>query len=332
MTRIFTDGAEMGDVKIFTIPESIAATTSVKRNGSYSYQQGSSAASKILIPDTSEFYFRAGVYFDALRSGYAWFNFFHGITSMVSLQLNTNYKIVGYVGAGLVTTGSATIAADTWYLIETYVKIDDSPNGRLVVKIDGNVDIDFTGDTKTGTDTHVDYVGLYKHGSAGVVWFDDLALNDTNDTKDNSWCGEGGVYIITPSGSGITNDWLNSGSTSGSSNYTYVDAFPYDSGSYVYFSGSLVGTQDQYKMTPFTIPHKNIRRIFPEARARKSIADTTTMKLGYLPSGWTDQISGSLTLTTSETRVVGNEAIINPATSASWTKADIDALEFIVEI
>jgi len=56
------------------------------------------------------------------------------------------------------------------------------------------------------------------------------------------------------------------------------------------------------------------------------------VKLGYLPSGGTDQLSGSIALTTSYTRITGTSASANPVTGLPWTVDDINGLEYVIEV
>jgi hypothetical protein len=232
---------------------------------------------------------------------------------------------------GILETSTLVLVLNTWYLIEIYFKINNAPNGRFVVYVDGTKIIDYTGDTQPGAGTTFD--NLYFGGSNQTrIHMDDFALNDTAGVVDNSWCGDGIVVKITPSGSGTVNNWANSGSVSGSANYLYVDEYPYDTTTYAYCSASSTGVKDKYAMSNLGGEIGNITRIFSEARIKKEMADSTTIKLGYLPDGGTDTMSGSIALYTTYTQAIGTSASANPVTGLVWTIADVNALEYIIEM
>jgi hypothetical protein len=338
MTRIFTDGAEMGDTLFWDNTYNLTASNVDARSGNYSYLiNGSTLVNLKSIADTSEFYFRFGVNttVGGFQTSGAMIVFRHDATVLLRLSQAALYRISADVGTSSVAVGTNPLTA-TWHLIEMYVKIDDAPNGRFVVYMDGLLEIDFTGNTKVGADTHINNFSISRASTGINLYFDDLAMNDTDNSDgkgDNSWCGDGHVFIITPSGSGTTNNWLNSGSVSGSANYLYVDEYPNDGDTtYVYASGSNTGYQDQYALSSFSGTGKLVTRIYSEARIRKTTTDNAAIKLGYLPDGGTDQLSGSLALFTSYTRVVGTSASTNPVTGEAWTEADLNALEFVCEV
>jgi|WetSurSiteA1Bulk_404760.scaffolds.fasta_scaffold00043_29 hypothetical protein len=334
MTRIFTDGAEMRDTLFWTGASSLTVQSSTPAFSTYYYYGVEGTPYKYFTP-LSEFYFRMR-YRDTqiTYGGRVMPCFRNGSTNIAWIGPNGSYPSAN-TSAGRLVTSTVILNSNQWYLYEVYFKLADAPNGRFVLKVDGTIIIDYTGDTKPTSTSTIDNIYLAANGS-GNLYCDDLALNDTDNSdgkNDNSWCGDGIITKITPSGSGTTNNWLNSGSVSGSANYLYVDEYPSDSDTtYVYCSGSNTGFQDQYEMSDISLAGKTITRIYSESRAKKTLAETVGLKIGYLPAGGTDQLSGSSTLTLSYARIVGTDACINPVTSASWVESDISALEYVAEI
>jgi hypothetical protein len=333
--RIFTDGAEMGDVVFWDNPAGSSAGTSSPTPYASAYRYGIASGTWKSFTPLSEFYFRMRVLFGGYGEN-AEIYFRNSGTNLCLITWNwTTHKIVCYAGGTLLGTGTTTMSTNTWYLVQLYYKIDDT-TGSAVVYVDGNKDIEYTGDTKPSTQTTVDnlYMSIYNCS----LYFDDLALNDTDNSdgkNDDSWCGDGIVVKLTPSGSSATaNNWLNSGSVSGSANYLYVDEYPNDGDTtYVYASASSTGLQTQFSLSDFPKAGTTITRIWAEARVRKTTANDYGVKIGQLASGGTDVVSGSKVLTTGAyTRITGSEVKINPVTSASWTKADLDNLELVLEI
>lgn len=332
MTRIFTEGAEFNDL-IFWNTTSSMLISGTKRSGNYSYHFADYGRYVTkAISSLSEFYIRFAVYTSGFDTGsYSIFRWYKDTTNLGDIRINGQYAIVqAAVNNVVVASGSSTFTTSNWHLIEVHVIIADS--GSIQVKYDGILEINYSGDTKPGSDTYTNI--LYFYGLNWNLLVDDIALNDTNGSTDNSWCGDGRIILLTPSGSGTTNSWVNSGNVSGSANYLYVDEFPYDSDTtYVYASGSSTGDKDKYAMSSFSKPTgSTIKRIFSQSTMRKANTLDTYVKIGYLPLGSTDQLSGSVALTTSYTRITGTSASANPLTGVEWTESDINDLEYVCEI
>lgn len=335
MTRIFTDGAEMGDALFwdYSATVTIGTTSPAPIGGTYYYKLWVAAYNcfKSFAP-ISECYYRMRVYSVTPKSN-IYLRFRLGGTDVAWLTLDSSFHWqAAATTIGILGTSVEVVMGSRWYLIEVYFKEANAPDGRFVLYVDGSKVIDYTGDTQPASETTFDNIEMYAT-TGGQFAFDDLAMNDTNGSVDNSWCGDGIIINLTPSGSGTTNNWLNSGSVSGSANYLYVDEYPNDGDTtHVYASGSNTGHQDQYRLSSFDGTGKLVSHIYTEARARKTIADNAAVKLGYLPDGGSDQLSGSLVLTTDYTRIVGTSASANPVTGIAWTEADLNALEFVCEV
>jgi hypothetical protein len=331
MTRLFTDGAEMGD-GLFWTTFAGEIFTDTPRTGTYCYHFDATGWGYKNIISTSEFYLKFGFRW-GYHSGTVYWQSAAGTTlGNISVDWTTGNLNV-HNGTTTIGTGIATIAQSTWYVIEAHVKIADNPDGIIQVKVDGSYKLDYLGDTKPGADTTVGRIYV----TGWSIDLDDLALNDTtNDDglNDNGWCGAGKVIKLTPSGSGTLNDWVNNSNTSGSSNYLFVDEYPNDGDTtYVRASGSSTGAKDRYAMSNFTIPtNASVKRIFSQASIKKGNTLDTYVKIGYLPLGGTDQVSGSVALTTSYTIITGTSASLNPATGIKWTQDDINALEYTSEV
>lgn len=333
MTRLFTDGAEMGDI-LFWTSGNPAVTTSNVRSGTYAYRTSVNDGGGIkYFTSASEVYFRLGSYYDAGSDNLNMCGLKNNSTEIFKIYANFDGFLNVYIGASLKATGTHYYFHQTYYLIEAYLKIHTS--GIIQVKMDGVLDINFSGDT-TGAGGSVNNFWFNSGAHLGYYpyhYVDDLALNDASGSYDNSWCGDGHIEKIIPNGAGTVNEFSNSGSTAGSNNYTYVDDFPSDSDtSYVYASGSSTGNQDRYAMSAFSGTGKTITRVYSEARIRKTIADDTNIRIGYVPNGGSEVFSGSVTLTIAYDDIVGTSGSTNPVTGLAWTTDDVNALEYVVEI
>jgi hypothetical protein len=134
-----------------------------------------------------------------------------------------------YVGAGEVAAGTEAVTPTDWHHIQVYIKVADS-GGRIVTKIDGVTDIDYTGDTKQGADTAVQVLEFYCYypggGNARYFYIDDLAVG-TGD-----WLGDLRLEAIVPNGDDSAQF---TGSDEDSvDNYALVDEVPAGDADYVY--------------------------------------------------------------------------------------------------
>jgi hypothetical protein len=115
-------------------------------------------------------------------------------------------------------TGTTTLSVDTWYSIE--LQFDKSPSaGSHVVsaRVDGT---QFAGasDRNLSTGVHVLFVGGNLSAEAqttGNWYFDDIAINDSTGSFQNSWPGEGSLVHLRPNAAGDNTQWINA--------YTEID-------------------------------------------------------------------------------------------------------------
>jgi len=103
------------------------------------------------------------------------------------------------------------------------------------------------------------YTDLSAHASVGSIkiednisrnstWVDDIVINDTRGTRNNSWPGPGHVYGIKPNAVG-SNSGLTPFPGTGEHNYEDVDETPND-GYTTYVASNLSGTRDTYNFEP----------------------------------------------------------------------------------
>lgn len=332
MARLFTDGAEYGDILFWDTQNNMAVTNAQARSGIYSYFLGgifTYAGSKNFTA-TDEVYVRRGLYatyagkIQALRNG---------VTDIGYLTLNAMGLIEIYDGAGLLLdTGTIPVFLNTWYLLEWHLKVVNGAGGISAIRIDGVDDAAFSGDTQPGALATVDNFYWSAGGGYASQYIDDIALNDTTGGVDDSWCGDGHVELLVPSGNspdgGWTDDWMGSDGNQ-VDNYALVDEVPPNSADYV--QDSTPGNQDRYALTDFTGTGKQILRVWVEARALDTVPEGAQMKLGLRLSA-ADYMSAAISLISNYTRIIGTVYKQNPATGpANWVDADLDAAQVILE-
>jgi|WetSurSiteA1Bulk_404760.scaffolds.fasta_scaffold01970_5 hypothetical protein len=339
MARIFTEGAEFGDMLGWDVATgqitttrrtgAYALTTSVG-GGEYTFQKNFTAVDELFIRMGLRIEYSSTGYMMALRKGSTYIGGIKHDTTFNQLRL-----YVGNPSGGtLVASGSITFAQQAWYLLEWRLKIADS-GGVSQVKIDGVMDMDYTGDTKPGADTTID--NWYTHSGSGwmTCQIDDIGFNtiDNSDGKnDNSWLGDGHIELLKPNGNSPDGGWADQfvGSDGNSTdNYALVDDVPPSASDYV--QSETVGQQDRYAITDWTGTGKRIKRVWTEARALDASASGSKLKLGLRVSG-ADYLSAARVLGGTYGRVLGTEYVLNPATAAQWSDAELNASQSLVEV
>jgi len=318
MTRVFTDGAEFGDFLFWDVGVDVI-DGATKRSGNYSYQKSGDTWTKNITP-LSEFYFRFG--FRTNIFAYYIFCWRKSTTALGWVSMNsTTGHFELRVGSTVVATGSHACAANTWYLLEVHVKIADA-GGILELKVDGVDDCSYSGDTQPGSDTTVDNLYFHRNGGSAIHWSDDLALNDTSGSVDNSWCGDGHVILLQPNAAG---DVTQLTPTSGSDNWSMVDDIPAD-GDTTYVESSGSGAYDLYNVQDSGLSNVAILRMWPEARARDLVAEGSQMKFVVKTDG-VEYEDTAHDLLTSYSRIVGDVYRKNPGTDSDWTISDIESIQ-----
>lgn len=327
MARIFTDGAEIGDTKFWDNTQTNAVTTPTPLKGTYSYRLFQGASKH--IPLLSELYFRgrfmytsSPVYHFAFRDNtVSYQQLLLEVDTGIQRLIVTNGSNVGY-------TSASSYPVNTWVLIEVHFKLHSS-SGVIEVKMDGNLQYSFTGNTLQSYPSTVGTLYV-PNSNSGQFYVDDLALNDTTGGSDNSWCGEGYVISIAPNAAGDVNDFTNSGATSQTNNYSYVDEIPPSGGTdYVYSSNTA--DKDLYNIGTYDFSGYTITRAFVEARAKSSAAVGDEIKLKVKTNG-TEYDSSPLALSNSYARIVGSDYTTNPDSGFAWSQGDIDALQIGQEV
>lgn len=326
MTRLFTEGFETGDQYAFDSVTNIAMTATV-RSGTYSMGGSNGGMAYKYITPIAELYTRYAFYFSTYAG-----NRMITVTDNAGVELG-RITMVGTIGvnyvqarwpSSVVATGTLSLisGAGNYYVMELYIKIAAS-GGRIIVKINGTTEIDYTGNTGT---TNVGRVGWGLDTGANQNWgIDDIALNDVNGGVDNSWCGDGHVIALLPNAAGDVTQQTRS---TGANSWALVDERPHNSDT-DYVESSTVDQYDLYNLTASGLSNVTINRVWVEARARDTVAAAAGLQVG-LKTGGTEYWSSTLTLQTTyvaSKALKGGEYLTNPQSTNPWTTTDLDALQ-----
>ena len=336
MTRLITDGAEMGDMLFWTYISNITSCTvqlvsTYGGSGVYIYQVADTPYVYKNIIELSECYFRIRVRGDPFTRNDGveakHIAFYKDGTLIAHFGPDHSQHYSFYVNGSEVAIGTPTHSDATWYLVEGYFKMSDT-SGSGILKVNGITEIEYGGDTKPGTATTFNRILLSGAGSgmgSPLTKWDDIALNDTSGSVDNSWCGEGRIEKLAVNDNGDLNEWTPS---SGSA-WQCVDDIP-PNGETDYITSRVSGQRDMFNLTAFTDTNKTIRRIWIDSRAEDYAAMASKIKVGLKTSG-SVFMGAEDTLPSAYKRVASGEFLVDPTSGKVWTKTELDALQAVVE-
>ncbi len=306
------------------------------KSGDYSCMLSSSGFGAGWIETTfdtafSEFYLQFAMYLDA-----AWTT-----TAIKILHWKYNTAIIGtlvfdgpsqllkvYSGdttGTLRLTTSYMLIQDRWYYIELHVKISDTV-GVYEVKVDGTSVGSFNGDTQPGVDYEINRIRFASTPTVGTnTWWyvDDIVINDTTGTVNNSWVDCLAVQLIRPWGTGSSERWEKY-STTALNNYECVDGAPVaDPTEYLYTEYG--GKEDLYLIEDLPVDVYSISAIRADAWACKTSGSSRDLSVA-IKSGATTYISTTHELNIYYT-LYGSYWEQNPAGATYWSVADINNLE-----
>lgn len=339
MTRLTTDGAEIGDLRLLGATSgNVSATDTQAASGNYSYllvgSTGVNSYATLNLPSAlDELFLRFRIRLTNVGRYDPYFTFYQN--NSVTCQLYHNYAtnlLELRRNAVQLAVASAPLAQSTWQLVELYLKIANSPNGLFTLKLDGDIVADYTGDTLESTYTTINNLRWMVPGALSQnLYIDDIAVNDTAGATDNSWCGNGRVIIDKIVRNGSVNDFSNN-SGAGTANWENACEIPPDGGtSYVYDDLTNTGNQDTYGVDTYDGTDRQIVSVWVEARAWETDVSDGTVNL-LLNTGGTSYPSAGLALTTQEGRLVGTRHTVNPYTSNPWSASDINDPGFEIGI
>lgn len=333
--RIVTDGAELGDLAVFsggTTPSFVTNTTANASSGSRCYRFNSGIG-VISVPSSGEYYVRTRLRPDSVGTAnlqvLTWKN---GPTFLGSIIVNSANNLVTTIPGSSGSSVFAGISSAQYALFETHIKIANV-GGIIECAIDGILVFSFTGDTQPFTSTTIDNF-QWGYTTAGNVAYnmDDIAINNTDGLNDNSWCGDGRIFMMNPVADGDVIQ-LSRGGTDTGANWSQVDEIPPDGDTtYVYSSGS--GQYDFYNLSSGSSivgVSDTISRIYVESRTRELSATGESIRLGILSSG-SEYWSADIPVTTTYSRYEANTWATNPATGLPWTISDLDNLQAGVKV
>jgi hypothetical protein len=283
------------------------------------------------IANKDELYVRFGYYPTGGNDGYGGIiRFYDGADTQLYLSRHKDTKVLR-ISRGIHTyetvleTSTLTLANDAYGCVEVYVKIADS-GGRFVVRVNDVTYIDYTGDTKHTATAQVSQVafamGINDYASRITYgYIDDIVINDTSGTKNNSWPGLGGIVWCPVDGDGMVSEMTPS---AGDDNYACVDAVPASDDDYV--SGlASESNSDLYTIDESNLPvNGTINAIKLCYRAKVDEGSGVVVPLTFTSGG--PGLGAEQALSTSYAQV-SQTFEVDPADDSELTLAKVKAMQ-----
>jgi hypothetical protein len=241
------------------------------------------------------------------------------ITSAGEIEVRTSSTILGKTKPGLISQA-------IWAYVEVKVVIG-STTGAIEVRVNGISELLLT-NVNTGAN-QIATVGFgYSYGGINTdpsMRIDDIYVADTSGGVNNDFLGDCRVDAYLPTSEGATQSWS---PTPAGTHYTTVDEIPVSTADYV--ESATAGAIELFGYTDLVNIPLNIFGLQVNSAAHKTDAGLRQINSTARISG-TDYFSANLPVsdTTSYLSSIWDKS---PATSAAWTRAEINGTDFGVKL
>ena len=334
MSRLKMTGLECGNLYVFDVlgraPDAnFSASTVHKRTGDYAmYCNGQFCTAQFTLLGTpSEIYGRVAIRMieGAPAGQQRSFLTLYDSSSLhqLSFYIDPITTVItirrGNLGDPVIATGMSVLL-DVWYCLEYHVLIANV-NGRIELKRDGILEIDYTGDTQATANTGILAVqhGGQEQTKYMVGYYDDIAINDTAGAINNSWIGQGGIVGLKPEGPGTYAEWT----PSAGANWQCVDDVPPDDDT-TYIETTVLDERDLYTFEDMPAGNYRVDAVAWWARAKLDEAgDSFIARL--MRQDAADYVGADQGLDLNYTY---ESEILDAAPDATaWTPAKVNAIE-----
>lgn len=210
-----------------------------------------------------------------------------------------------------------------WHWFDLKVVALSGTSGSFELRMDGNTvasatGVNMAGSSATGTQWSWNFGYSYAYQGDTSPYFDDLVIQDTSGTSNNSWVGDCRIATLLPDSVDAAGAWTANTGTLATALATHDDDTSYASSSTA-ADEFFVGVAD-LPVTP-----SSVRAVQATVIGRKTGTDGTTFT-PEVKSGATVGSGASVSLGTS---YWASKAIfpVDPATGAAWTAAAVNALK-----
>ncbi len=257
------------------------------------------------------------------------FMWYKGTTPLFGLGFGSNGKIRVYLGTEWTThvaEGSVILSNNRQYHLEVRYNIADS--GNIQIWVDGVLDINFSGDTKPGSDADYDTFRFQNPNTAMTLIVDSIVVNDTSGGEDNGRIGVYHLWSTRPAANSATNNaWAKS---SGSNGATLLRDRPADlDATYIY---SVVNGEKQgFTFDAITFPDNTVVHEVIDIHVPRKVTEgqIKTGMVGGTPT--TEAKTAALDIGTSYSAAPARYRRTTDPHGDAWTTSSANACESLIE-
>lgn len=246
-------------------------------------------------------------------------------TTQVDIRINSDGSFTATRnGTTLASSAAGLITVDTWWHLECKVIIASS-GGRVILKINGNTVIDFTGNTQATGNATADKFAFQSGGGSTqrALAVDDLYLLDGDGPGNNDFLGDLRVDTLYPTAEGAHSDFT---PLSGTDNALMVD----EAGSVDDDTTYVVSGTNNHIDTYVTqnLPGATLQVLAVNVWVDSRREDVGTREIAnVIRSGSTDYV-GTPVIVQAAYTMQGETYLQDPDTGSTWTVSGVNAAEF----
>lgn len=246
-------------------------------------------------------------------------------------------------GTGNIGSASTALSANTWYRVELEANTASGAGACIVkARLDGTEFAAST--TRTFSSANNLVVGgnlAAEAQTTGNWYFDDLCINNTSGSFQNSYPGAGGLKILVPNATGDSASWTRAGADSGA-NWSQVNEVPYNDAT-AYVSSTTLNHEDLYGCTSSGIGSGDTVNVVAigvrfsansassvptfKVECEKTSGGTIAQSAGITPAS-----TAWATNSTAADTVVPVLTLHQDPDAANWTQSTLDSMQIGVKI
>lgn len=210
MARLHTAGAETASALTEGMAVAPAIATDQVRSGARSFKvvnAGTAGSFTVAMTSGTTYYFRSAVRFNALPAS--------GVVNLLytanigALALNSSGQVeLRRTSGGTIVATSSALSLNTWHVLELAVRVGSGAVDYVGARINSVL----LGEANNVSITDTLGSPAFSIGGATAtagmdVWHDDVAINDSTGTDQNSWPGNGQIAILLPVSDNAIGSW-----------------------------------------------------------------------------------------------------------------------------
>ena len=257
----------------------------------------------------------------------------------IGIRMNTDgtLELWNEEDSAQIGSDSSALSTNTWYRIELKVDTTTISSTSVEARIDGSSFASGTANLAAGILNF--WIGKFNANVTGFLYYDDIAINDSTGSFQNSWPGEGEIIHLRPDEDGDNDAW-------GLNGFQQVDEITPDNATTAIQTNGLDDISEfTLAATPAALASDDtINCVQVGVRFRQDVTTgndpTIALRIKSAPAGTVEE-SSAITCTTT---TWGTNAVAAPrnyaltlydlpgASTTAWTKADLDTAQIGVRL